>query len=117
VKFLFGWLGILLFVLFMVSCVSDEANRYYADETYPAKKTDEVEVLTEAPLRPYVVIADMQARNASINFMRKRAAKIGADAVIVVHAGGSYSQTEDWADKDRHSSSYTRLIGTAIKYK
>jgi len=86
-------------------------------ETLHAKEINEVEVLRTEPQQPYIVIADFQARNASIKHMRKRAAEVGADAVIVVPLGGWYSRDEIWADKDRHSNSYSRLTGTAIKYK
>jgi len=107
-----------LFVIasFSVGCVYDEANRLYSKDTFPPKQIDEVKVLYEAPHESYIVIADFQARNASFEHMRKRAASIGADAVIVVPAGGSYARDEIWADKDRYSNSYTRLIATAIKY-
>ena len=81
------------------------------------KNIDQVEVLHEEPQQPYIVIADFQAKGASIKHMRKRAAEIGADAVIIVHAGGWYSRSEIWADKDKQSNSYNRLIGTAIQYK
>jgi len=74
-------------------------------------------VLREKPQKPYIVIADLQAENASIGHMRKRAAQIGADAVIVVPVGGYYSRNEVWAGTDRYSTSYSRLLGTAIKYK
>ncbi len=104
-------------LLSQVGCMSDEANRYYLDERFPAKNVNEVEVLREEPQRPYVVIADFQANNASFKHMRKTAAEIGADAVIVVPAGGRYSQDEIWASSDRHSDSYVRLTATAIKFK
>jgi hypothetical protein len=86
-------------------------------ERLPAKKISEVEVLREEPQRPYIVVADFQAKNASFKHMRKRAADIGADAVIIVPAGGWYSRDEIWADTDKQSNSYSRLIGTAIQYK
>lgn len=107
----------LAFIFVTVGCISDEANRYYLKEKLPAKEINEVEVLRTEPQQPYVVIADFQARNASIKHMRKRAADVGADAVIVVPLGGWYSKDEIWADKDRHSNSYNRLTATAIKYK
>jgi len=103
--------------LFLVGCATDEANRYYLKEKLPAKNIKEVEVLWEAPSRSYVIIADFQAYNVSVRYMQKRAAEIGADAVIVTPAGGWYSQSEIWAGKDDYSRSYTRLIGTAIQYK
>ena len=108
-------IAIHLLLLCQVGCMSDEANRRY--ETFSPKDVNEVEVLREAPQRPYIVIADFQANNATIKHMRKRAAEVGADAVIVVPAGGSYSRDEVWASSDRHSGSYTRLLATAIKFK
>ena len=113
----FKMIGIIAFLFYQIGCISDEANRYYLKEKLPPKKTSEVEVLREEPQQPYIVVADFQARNASIKHMQRRAAEIGADAVIVVPLGGWYSEDEIWADKDRHSSSYSRLAGTAIKYK
>jgi len=109
--------GISVFLLCQVGCVSDEANRYYLKERLPPKNPKDVEVLREKPQRPHIVIADFQARGASFDYMRRRAAQIGADAVILVPAGGRYSPDEVWAGKDRNSNSYTRLIGTAIKYE
>jgi hypothetical protein len=105
------------FIFILAGCISDEANRYYLKERLPAKQINEVEVLRTEPQQPYIVIADFQARNASIKHMRKRAAEVGADAVIVVPLGGYYSQDEIWAEKDRYSNSYIRLTATAIKYK
>lgn len=108
--------GVAFFLFCLVGCVSDEANRYYLKETLPPKSAKEVEVLREAPQRPYTVIADLQANDASVRYMQKRAAQIGADAVIVVPVGGYYSRDEVWAGKDRNSKSYARMLGTAIKY-
>jgi len=104
-------------LLFLAGCMSDEACRNYLKENLPPKNVTEVDVLYEEPNAPYTVIADFQAHNATIKHMRKRAAEIGADAVIVVPAGGWYSENEVWADKDRHSNSYSRLIATAIQYE
>ena len=81
------------------------------------KNIKEVEVLWETPPRPYVVIADLQASHVTVKQMQKRAAEIGADAVIVTLTGGWYSESEIWTENDRYSKSYRGLIGTAIKYK
>ena len=69
------------------------------------------------PSRPYEVIADFQARGASIEYMRKKAAEIGADAVIVGTYGGYRSKSDDWANHDKYSNTYSRITGTAIRYK
>jgi len=102
--------------LFLTGCAI-EAHRYYLKEKLPAKNIKEVDVLWEAPVRPYVVIADLQASNTTVKCIQKRAAEIGADAVIVTLTGGHYSESEIWAGNDRYSNTYTGLIGTAIKYK
>lgn len=107
---------IILICLFLASCATGEANRYYLKEKLPKKNIKDVEVLREAPTRPYIVIADFQAY-VNVKHMQKRAAEIGADAVIVTPTGGSYSTSEIWAENDRYSKTYTRLIATAIKYK
>ena len=74
-------------------------------------------MLYREPSRPYEVIAELQARNESDQGMQKRAAKIGADAVIVQHLGGRYSPREEWAQQKRTSRKlYTRIVGIAIKY-
>lgn len=114
-------LSVILFAisiaLVLPGCASDEAARYYGAEKYPAKGKDQVEVLYKAPEKPYMVIADIQARGVSADYMRRRAAEIGADAVIIVFGGGKYSPEEVWASEDRQQRTYTRLLATAIKYK
>lgn len=119
-------IGISVFLLCEIGCVSDEANRYYLKEKLPPKNVKDVEILREKPQRPYIEIADFQASNGSFLFfvfpvspkrMQKMAAEIGADAVIIVPTGGWYSRDEVWAGKDAHSNSYSGLVGTAIKYK
>mgnify|MGYP006173090541 CR=1 FL=1 len=47
----------------------------------------------------------------------KKAAKIGADAVIIATLGGYYEIGTQWASQDNQASSYTRIVGTAIRYK
>lgn len=49
--------------------------------------------------------------------MQKRAAEIGADAVIVSLLGGYYDSNTEWASEDAFSSTYSTIAGTAIKYK
>lgn len=98
-------------------CVSDEAHRYYATERFPSRNEKDVEVLFTAPSKPYDVIADFQARGASVDYMRRRAAEIGADAVIVGRFGGYRARSDDWASEDKYSDTYTRIVGTAIRYR
>ena len=106
----------LFFSLVFIGCAQDVANRYYASQQYAAKDPKNVELLFRAPSRPFTVIADLQSRNESPQAMKKRAAKIGADAIIVSPLGGYYSLNEEWADSDSMSRTYSRLVGSAIKY-
>jgi hypothetical protein len=107
---------ILLAVMLMAGCAYDVANRYYTSKTYPPKDPGQVQILSVKPTRPFEVIADFQSRNESAESVRKKAAKIGADAVIIAVFGGAYSRSEQWAGDDRQEGSYSRITGTAIVY-
>lgn len=106
-----------LLLLAIAGCVSDQADRYYARERFPPQDEKQVEVLTRAPEKHYDVIADFQARGASVDYMRRKAAEIGADAVIVRTFGGYRAKSDTWAGEDKYSGSYTRIAGTAIRYR
>ena len=106
----------LLCTLTLLGCAQDVANRYYAAQRYAPKDPKDVDLLFRAPSRPFTVIADLQSRNESPEAMKKRAAKIGADAIIVSPLGGLYRLNEEWAGSDSMSRSYSRLVGSAIKY-
>jgi hypothetical protein len=108
---------ILSFTALITSCASDVANRYYAAQHYPPKDPRQVEILYSAPSRPYEVIAEFQARGETPQGMRKRAAEIGADGVIVTPLGGYFPLNATWAGDPRESNTYSRLVGNAIKYK
>ena len=114
-------LNVSLFVVIclLCSCAADEANRYYLSAHYPPKNVKDVEVLSSNPLRPFEVIADFQSRGESTEAIRKKAAKIGADAVIVTTLGGYYANNNAWVGDERSSkeNTYSRIVGTAIKYK
>lgn len=106
-----------MFALFgILGCASDVANRYYAEQKFAATPVSEVQILWQAPSRPYKVIADFQSRGESPKDLQRKAADIGADAVIVSLLGGNYSLSEQWASEDRHSKTYSRITGTAIRY-
>ncbi len=109
--------AVLLFTVLLLSCASDEAARYYGDVRYPPRLPEEVEILYKTPTRSYTVLADIQAYNVSPAHMQRRAAEIGADAVIIVPSGGRYSESEVWAGQDRYQQTYSRLLATAIKYQ
>jgi hypothetical protein len=107
----------LLLLVAGASCSTDVANRYYGSAHYPRKAVDDVALLSAAPPRPYEVIADFQSRNESPESVRRKAAEIGADAVIVTTLGGRYDKSEEWAAQNNNRDVYTRIVGTAIKYQ
>ncbi len=109
-------LVVFAFALILSGCATDVANRYYVSERYSEKDPKEVQVLWEKPAREFIVIADFQSRGETSEDMRNKAAKIGADAVIVAKLGGFHSG-EQWASETRVNRSYTRIVGTAIKFK
>ena len=106
----------LTLLAFVGACAHDVADRYYGDP-YPECAPEEVEILANRPKRPFIVIADFQARRTSTNTMRNKAAKIGADAIIVAKVGGYYNPSDTRPDRDSQSASYAHLVATAIKYK
>lgn len=107
---------LILGFVFSSGCATDVANRYYSAKTYAAKDPSQVQMLFSKPSRPFEVIADFQSRGESPESVRKKAAKIGADAVIIAVFGGYYSLSEEWAGKDRREGTYSRITGTAIVY-
>lgn len=108
---------ITLAILCVAGCATDVANRYYSSVKYPAKDPSEVQILRAAPTRAYEVIADFQSRGESPKSVAKKAAKIGADAVIIATLGGYYEVGTQWASQDNQANTYTRIVGTAIRYK
>ncbi len=111
-----------LFLLSLVSllfsgCAFDVANRYYAEERYPPKPVESVEILYEEPAGQYQVIADFQSKGENAEDIRRKAAQIGADAVIVQRLGGVYGNGEEWAKEEGWTKKYyKRIAGTAINY-
>jgi hypothetical protein len=97
-------------------CVTDVANRYYAKESFPPKDVSEVEILTSPPTRAHEVIADFQSRGETPSDMQRKAAAIGADAVIVQLLGGQVLESATWAGTASNNT-YSRITGTAIRYR
>lgn len=107
----------LLACLAMTACASDVANRYYGVQTYPPKPQAQVEILRARPARDFIAIADFQSRGETPEDLQLKAAQIGADAVLIKILGGQYDLGEQWAGHDSMANSYSRIVGTAIRYK
>ena len=81
------------------------------------KNKEDVLILDSKPTKPFVIIADFQSRGETPSDLQAKAAKIGADAVIVSQVGGYYSLEEEWASKDRYKGEFhDHILGTAIKF-
>jgi uncharacterized protein YbjQ (UPF0145 family) len=110
------WVALITATIAMVGCVSDQAYRAYVSEgTYPAKNAESVAILYQRPVEQFEVIADLQARGNAIEAFRKEAGKLGADAIIISHFGGTIADAT-YAGGDK-GQTFTRIVGTAIKYK
>jgi hypothetical protein len=102
-------LGLVLVALLLCSCSSVEVTSLRPEGVKfpPQKKPAEVKVIQtkDAPaVGSYEPIADLEVSGTSESAIRKAAAKVGADAVIVRTVGaGTHAQN--------------RIFGTAIKYK
>ena len=106
-----------IFGLSLIGCASDVANRYYAAKQYPSKNKADVLILNSKPTKAFIVIADFQSRGETPSDLQEKAAKIGADAVIISRIGGLYSRSEEWASKDRYQGQFhDHILGTAIKF-
>jgi hypothetical protein len=113
---MFVWLCFVMPCLAISGCVTDVANRYYSSERYPPKNIEEVEILQQPPARPHEIIADFQSRGENARDLQKKAAKIGADAVIVQYLGGQVREGAEWVG-EASNGTYTRITGTAIRYR
>jgi hypothetical protein len=77
----------------LVGCYG--ATHQVSEHRYPPTAVGSVQVLYQEPKRPYEVLAFMNHRDtvtlslkAQINALRKQAAELGADAVVITQAQG-----------------------------
>lgn len=101
--------------LLVTGCAQDVASRYYGSVRYAPKPSAEVQILWKNPDRKYVVIADFQSRGESPDDLRDKAAKLGADAVIVQLLGG-FATFDEYPSLEKQYISYSRIAGTAIRF-
>lgn len=85
---------IVLMTLCLIILASCESTTVVG-HTYPAVPVDSVKVLYQEPKRPYEVLAFVQSNkswemssSADVADLRKKAAKVGADALIVTSVHG-----------------------------
>lgn len=98
------------------SCVPNQ-GRVYAQ--FPPKSNyKEVQIIHAKPVRDYTLIADFEAINVSFDWIQRKAAQYGADAVFVASFYGSSIQgNADLNNTTKSLGINNNYFCTAIKYK
>ena len=122
-------LSLVLSAGLLVSCASiDSQHMQYAGAThYAPVEPIRVEILRAEPMRPHERVGEVYLDASSEpdppvskveDKLRVEAAKMGADAVVIVYDGilptGAYVSGAWW---DRGTESGRKLVGVAIKYR
>jgi|SRR6516165_8846319 hypothetical protein len=128
-----GWRQRLVFTLFMLlvltgcNTVSTSTKQYLGGPIYAPSDPATIQILREQPTRPHVRLGEVQAQPSSDSVgameieaaIRKAAAKLGADAVVIVYdrtqVTGAYV-TGPWWGRSVNTVTGRVIIGVAIKY-
>ncbi len=116
-----------LFLATGCNTVSVNSNQYLGVQTYPPSDPAQIQILRKEPDRPHVQLGEVRAEPASDNVsaqkielaMRNAAAKLGADAIVIV-----YDRTEvtgamvtgPWYGRSVQQIMGRVVVGVAIKY-
>ncbi len=116
-----------LCVLTGCKTVSVSSHQYLGGTTYPPSDPAQVQILRTEPTRPHVRLGQVQAQPSSSSVpnaqieqaLQKAAAKMGADAVVVVQdttqVTGAYVSGPLWARSVNQVTGRV-IVGIAIKY-
>ena len=122
-----------MFTLFMLlvltgcNTVSTSTKQYLGGPIYAPSDPATIQILREQPTRPHVRLGEVQAQPSSDSVgameieaaIRKAAAKLGADAVVIVYdrtqVTGAYV-TGPWWGRSVNTVTGRVIIGVAIKY-
>ena len=115
------------FLLTGCKTVSTSTKQYLGGPTYPPSDPANIEILRTQPTRPHVRLGEVQAEPSGDSVgapqieeaIRKAAAKLGADAVVIV-----YDRTQvtgafvsgPWWGRSVNTVTGRVIIGVAIKY-
>ena len=92
-------------------------TRYGLSQPFAPRDPQEVEVLWEKPAEAYTVIGHFRSRGNNPKSLQKRAAKIGANAVIVTPLDVVSAKTDRQYRMPQPSFSHPRIAGEAIRYE
>jgi hypothetical protein len=119
----FSWIPL---ASLLVSCASIKTTHYVTSQNYSPREPASVEVLWSEPMAPHehlgeIVLNDSTASAASSEIedkLRKEAAKMGADAVIVVLEAVQSASPSFIAERGTHPTPQRcKVLGLAIKYR
>ncbi len=116
-------------MLLLTGCqtVSTSTKQYLGGPIYAPSDPATIQILREQPTRPHVRLGEVQAQPSSDSVgameieaaIRKAAAKLGADAVVIVYdrtqITGAYV-TGPWWGRSVNTVTGRVIIGVAIKY-
>jgi hypothetical protein len=117
----------MLFALTGCNTVSTSVRQDLGGPIYPPSNPDQVQILRTQPTRPHVRLGEVQAQPSSDSVpvtvieaaLRKAAAKMGADAAVVVYdktqTTGAYV-TGPWWGRQVQTIQGRVIIAVAIKY-
>jgi hypothetical protein len=114
---------VFLIMFLLAGCASPQHIRVF--KSYPATDRDSVIVLYDEPIRGYEVLAENEYYNTSEREVKKWAASLGADAVLVVvsrtHSTSSPAFSVSGQNPERlklgQGATEKQAFVTAIKYK
>jgi hypothetical protein len=117
-----------LFVGAGCSTVSTTSSRYPGSPTFPPSDPAKVEVVRAEPVRPHVRLGEIKPAPFSPSVdaktietaLRKQAAKLGADAVVVVSdrvQGPEAPFVGGWRTRSAEAVPLREIVAVAIKYQ
>ncbi|MGO8838014.1 MAG: hypothetical protein ACLQAH_04565 [Limisphaerales bacterium] len=116
-----------LFLVTGCNTVSINSNQYLGVQPYPPSNPAQIQILRKEPTRPHVQLGEVRAEPSSDSVsaqqietsMRTAAAKMGADAIVIV-----FDRTEvtgamvsgPWFGRSVQTITGRVIVGVAIKY-
>jgi hypothetical protein len=128
-KNIFITLAVAATLLLATGCntVSISSNQFIGGPIYPPSNPALIEILRTPPTRPHVRLGEVRAEPSSDSVsvqqietsLRKAAAKMGADAVVIVYdrtqITGAFV-TGPWYGRSLQTIQGRVIVGVAIKY-
>lgn len=116
-----------LFLVTGCNTVSINSHQYLGVQSCPPSNPAQIQILRQEPTRPHVQLGEVRAEPASDSVsaqkietaLRKAAAKLGADAIVIVHDRTEVTGamvTGSWYGRSVQQIMGRVIVGVAIKY-